>query len=292
MLSGHWTPRVPEADDLHAVARPLQLVPPASLPPAHRRADELGFDLEYTERVLPYLEWLYRSYFRVEAEGLGNVPAAGRGLLVANHGGVVPWDGAMVRTAIRLHHPAHRHARMLVLDWAFSVPFLSQFLIRTGNVLAHPDNAVHLLQRDELVGVFPEGAKAATKGIRSAYHVSRFGRGGFVQVALRTGAPIVPVAIVGAEETHPVLADLGPIARRFGFPAFPITPTFPWFGPLGAIPLPSKWLISFGEPISTEELGAEAAEDPSTVLELAERVRSWIQQELVRLLPRRRTPFG
>jgi 1-acyl-sn-glycerol-3-phosphate acyltransferase len=273
------------------VARPLQLVSPSSPAPAHR-VDEFGFDLEYTERVLPFMEWLYRTYFRVESEGVGNVPAGGRGLLVANHGGVVPWDGAMVRTAIRLEHPARRHARMLVLDWAFSVPFLSQFLIRTGNVLAHPDNAVHLLGEDELVGVFPEGAKAATKGIRSAYRVSRFGRGGFVQVALRTGSPIIPVAVVGAEETHPVLADLGPLARRFGLPAFPITPTFPWLGPLGAVPLPSKWLISFGAPIPTAELGAEAAEDPSAVLGLAERVRGWIQQELLRLLPRRRTPFG
>jgi 1-acyl-sn-glycerol-3-phosphate acyltransferase len=291
MLVGHWTPRGPEADDLQAVARPLQLVPPSSLPVAHR-VDELGFDLEYTERVMPFMEWLYRSYFRVEVEGIANVPGSGRGLLVANHGGVVPWDGAMVRTAIRLDHPARRHARMLVLDWAFSVPFLSQFLARTGNVLAHPDNAVHLLRQDELVGVFPEGAKAATKGIRSAYQVSRFGRGGFVQVALRTGAPLIPVAIVGAEETHPVLADLTPVARRLGFPAFPITPTFPWLGPLGVVPLPSKWLISFGEPIPTADLGAEAAEDPGVVLELAERVRRWIQEELVRLLPRRRTPFG
>lgn len=147
MLVADWTVRAPGEDDSQAVARPLQLVPPSSLPPAHRRADELGFDLEYTERVLPFMEWLYRSYFRVEAEGIGNVPGNGRGLLVANHGGVVPWDGAMVRTAIRLEHPSRRHARMLVLDWAFSVPFLSQFLARTGNVLAHPDNAVHLLRQ-------------------------------------------------------------------------------------------------------------------------------------------------
>ncbi len=292
MLAPIWTARVHGEDDLWAVARPLQLVPPSSLPPAHRHVDEFGFDLQYTERVLPFMDWLYRSYFRVEAEGVANVPGTGRGLLVANHGGVVPWDGAMVRTAIRLEHPSPRHARMLVLDWAFSVPFLSQFLLRTGNVLAHPDNAVRLLGQDELVGVFPEGAKAAAKGIRSRYQVSRFGRGGFVQVALRTGAPIMPVAVVGSEEIHPVLADLGPIARRFGLPSFPITPTFPWLGVLGAVPLPSKWLISFGEPISTEPLGPEAAEDPSLVLELGERVRGWIQQELLRLLPLRRTPFG
>lgn len=274
------------------MARPLELVRPDALPPAHRRADEFGFDLAYTERVLPFMEWLYRSYFRVEVEGLPNVPAAGRALLVANHGGVVPWDGAMIRTAIRLDHSAHRHARMLVLDWAFAMPFLSQFMVRTGNVLAHQDNAVRLLERDELVGVFPEGAKGAAKGIRQRYRVSRFGRGGFVQVALRSGAPIVPVAVVGAEETHPVLADLGPVARFLGMPSFPITPTFPWLGPLGVLPLPSKWLISFGQPIDARGLGPEAAEDPSLVLELSERVRAWIQDELVRLLPRRRSSFG
>jgi len=277
---------------LGAVARPLHLVRPHALPPAHRRVDEFGFDVEFTERVLPFMEWLYRSYLRVDAEGLHHVPGEGRALLVANHGGVVPWDGAMIRTAIRLQHPSRRHARMLVLDWAFAMPFVSEFLLRTGNVLAHPENAVRLLGRDELVGVFPEGVKAASKGIRHRYQVERFGRGGFVQVALRTGAPIVPVAVVGAEETHPVLADLGPIARFFGIPALPITPTFPLLGPLGVVPLPSKWFISFAEPIPTAHLAEEAAEDPSLVLELGEKVRAWIQQEVIRLLPRRRTPFG
>ena len=273
------------------MARPLEVLrlepPRLALP-----ADEFGFDLAYTERVLPALEWLYRTYFRCEVEGLESVPAEGPALLVANHGGVVPWDGAMIRTSIRLDHPAQRHARMLVLDWAFRTPFLAAFMQRTGNVLAHPDNALALLRRGELVGVFPEGVKGAAKGIRHRYQVGRLGRGGFVQIALRAGAPIVPVAVVGAEETHPVLADLGPVARLFRLPSFPLTPTWPWLGPLGALPLPSKWLIVYGEPIPTAGYGPDAAADPSLVLELGELVREWIQAKLLELLPRRRTPFS
>ena len=275
-----------------AMARPLALVRPDASSPDALATDDFGFDLEYTERVLPALRWLYESYFRCEVEGVENVPARGRGLLVANHGGVVPWDGAMIRTAIRIEHPSRRHARMLVLDWAFAMPLISTFLQRTGNVLAHPDNAIRLLARDELVGVFPEGVKGASKGIRHRYEVRRFGRGGFVQVALRTGAPIIPVAVVGAEETHPVIAEVGPLARLLGLPTFPITPTWPWLGPLGVLPLPSKWLIAFGEPIETAGFGPDAAADPALVLELSERVRSWVQEKVLELLPRRRSPFG
>jgi 1-acyl-sn-glycerol-3-phosphate acyltransferase len=272
------------------VVRPLELVRPGSAAPA--ATDEFGFDHDYTERVLPAMEWLYRSYFRCEVEGLEHVPGHGRGLLVANHGGVIPWDGAMIRTAIRLDHPSHRHARMLVLDWALAVPFLSSFLQRTGNVLAHPDNAARLLARGELVGVFPEGVKGAAKGIRSRYRIARLGRGGFVQVALKTGAPIIPVAVVGAEETHPVIADVAPLARLLRMPSFPITPTWPWLGPLGTLPLPSKWLIAFGAPIETGEYGPEAASEPGLVLELSERIREWIQETVLALLPRRNTPFS
>jgi 1-acyl-sn-glycerol-3-phosphate acyltransferase len=274
------------------MARPLELVPSPDRLPAHRRGDAFGFDVEYTESVLPFFEWLYRSYFRCDTFGLSNVPGGGRALLVSNHGGVVPWDGAMIRTAIRLEHSRPRHARMLVLDWAFGMPWLSTFMQRTGNVLAHPDNALRLLEADELVGVFPEGVRAATKGLRQRYEVKRFGRGGFVQVALRAGAPIIPVAVVGSEETHPVLLELGGLARLIGLPSLPITPTFPWFGPLGMVPLPSKWMISFGPPIETAQLGADAALDPSLVLSISDQVRTWIQGELVRLLPLRRTPFG
>jgi 1-acyl-sn-glycerol-3-phosphate acyltransferase len=234
---------------------------------------------------------MYRNYFRVEVDGIRNVPASGRALLAANHAGVVPYDGAMIRTAIIAEHPRPRHARMLVVDWAFALPYVSMLLTKTGNVLAHPDNAATLLERDELVGVFPEGVKGAAKRYSNRYRVQRFGRGGFVQVALRTGAPIVPVAVVGSEEVHPVMLEVRPLARLFGWPTAPITPTFPLLGLAGLLPLPSKWFIAFGKPINVSHFGADAANNSRLVLELTEQVREWIQDTLHQLLPRRRTIF-
>jgi 1-acyl-sn-glycerol-3-phosphate acyltransferase len=261
------------------------------LPVEQSEVDDFGFDAAFTERMLPLALWFYQRYWRVETEGVENVPADGPALLVANHAGVVPYDGAMIRTAIWTEHRRPRHARMLVLDWPFSMPFIGAFLARTGNVLAHPDNASELLRRGELVGVFPEGLKGATKRFADRYRVRRLGRGGFVQVALRTGAPIVPVAVVGSEEIHPVLFDVPALAAALGLPTLPITPTFPLLGLLGLLPLPSKWLIAFGDPIPTRHLGPEAADDASQVVELSERIREWIQAKLVELVSRRRTAF-
>jgi 1-acyl-sn-glycerol-3-phosphate acyltransferase len=264
------------------------------LSPSHELelpSDDFGLDPEFNKRVEAVAMWFYRHYWRVEAEGVENVPARGRALLVANHAGFVPYDGAMVRTAILAEHPHPRHARMLVVDWAFALPFTSMLMIKTGNVLAHPNNAATLLERDELVGVFPEGEKGPLKGYRERYHVGRLGRGGFVQVALRTGSPIIPVAVVGSEEVHPVLTDLRGLAKLLKLPAAPITPTFPWLGLAGLIPLPSKWFIAFGAPIDVAHLGPDAAEDPRLVLELTEFVREWIQGTLHQLLPRRHTIF-
>ena len=256
------------------------------------KSDGFGFDPAFTERVKHVALWFYRKYWRVDTDGVINVPASGRALLVANHAGIVPYDGAMIRTAILAEHPHPRHARMLVVDWAFAWPFTQMLLIKTGNVLAHPDNAVALLERDELVGVFPEGVKGASKPFRDRYRIRRLGRGGFVQVALRTGAPIIPVAVVGSEEVHPVIADLQPLARLLGLPALPITPTFPWLGLAGLIPLPSKWFIAFGEPIEVAQHGPDGADDPRLVLELSEQVREWIQATVYQLLPRRQTIFA
>ena len=255
------------------------------------KGDGFGFDPEFTERIKNVALWFYRNYWRVEVDGVVNVPAHGRALLVANHAGIIPYDGAMIRTAILAEHPHPRHARMLVVDWAFALPFTNMLLIKTGNVLAHPDNATALLERGELVGVFPEGVKGASKSYRDRYRVRRLGRGGFVQVALRTGSPIIPVAVVGSEEIHPVIADLQPMARLLGLPTLPITPTFPWLGIAGLIPLPSKWLIAFGRPIEVAQFGPGAAEDTRLVLELSEQVREWIQSTVYQLLPRRKTIF-
>ena len=256
-----------------------------------RSSDGFGFDPEFTERVTNVALWFYRKYWRVEVDGVTNVPGRGRALLAANHAGIIPYDGAMIRTAILAEHPQPRHARMLVVDWAFAFPFTAMLLIKTGNVLAHPDNATALLQRDELVGVFPEGVKGASKPYRDRYRIRRLGRGGFVQIALRTGSPIVPVAVVGSEEVHPVLFDLQPLAKLLGLPTVPITPTFPWLGLGGIVPLPSKWFIAFGRPIETSGFGPGAAEDRRLVLELSEEIRGWIQDTVNGLRRRRQTIF-
>jgi 1-acyl-sn-glycerol-3-phosphate acyltransferase len=256
------------------------------------RVDEFGFDPEWTETLVPLFDWLYRHWWRVQVRGLDNVPGTGRALLVSNHAGVLPYDGAMIRTALYEDHPAHRHARALILNAFFGVPLLSWFLRRTGNTLAHPDDAQRLLERDELVLVFPEGAKGTGKPFSRRYRLDRFGRGGYAATAVRTGAPIIPVSVVGSEEVHPMLANVKPVARALGMPYFPITPTFPWLGPLGVIPLPSSWIIEFHEAIPTSHLAPEAADDAALVMELSDRVRDVIQDGLYANLERRGSVFA
>ncbi len=243
--------------------------------------DEWGFDEGFADAVLPLLELMYDRWWRVEALGVPHVPAHGRALLVANHAGVLPWDAVMIAVAIMREHPLPRHVRFLVLRWAIDLPWLSTAVRKLGGAVASPYNAVRLLEQDELVAVFPEGPRAIGKDWSERYRLQRFGRGGFVEIALRAGAPIVPVAVVGSEEIYPKLADLRPLAKLLGAPYFPITPTFPALGPLGAVPLPSRWRIEFCEPIETASFGPEAADDRRLVLELAERVRETIQQRLL-----------
>jgi 1-acyl-sn-glycerol-3-phosphate acyltransferase len=242
--------------------------------------DEWGFDEGFADAVQPFFDLLYDRWWRVQTIGAKRVPAHGRALLVANHAGVLPWDATMVSLAMLREHPLPRHPRFLVLDWAFELPFISAAMRKVGGVVASPHNALRLLEQDHLVAVFPEGIKGAGKPYRDRYRLQRFGRGGFVEVALRTGAPIVPVAIVGSEEIYPKLANLSLLARLIGAPYLPATPTFPWLGPLGLVPLPSRWRIEFCEPIDTAGYGPERAEDRSLVLELTERVREVIQDRV------------
>jgi 1-acyl-sn-glycerol-3-phosphate acyltransferase len=264
----------------------------------HRRltgdyaVDEFGFDAELTDHVvLPLLRPLYRSWFRVETSGLHHVPDDGAALVVANHSGTIPLDALMTSVALHDDHPAQRHLRMLGADLLFRLPVLGQLSRKHGTTLACTADAERLLAAGELVGVWPEGFKGIGKPFADRYKLQRFGRGGFVSAALRTGAPIVPCAIVGAEETYPKLGEIVPLARLLNLPYFPVTPTFPLLGPLGAVPLPSKWLIEFAEPIPTAELGPDAADDPMLVFDLVDRVRETIQHTLYALLARRRATF-
>src|SRR6266536_839777 len=246
--------------------------------------DEFGFDPELTEGVInPLLRPLYRDWFRVEVRGIERVPAKGAALVVANHSGTIALDALMLALAVHDEHPDRRHLRLLGADLVFRMPFVSELARKHGSTLACNPDAERLLGKGELVGVFPEGFKGVGKLYRDRYRLQRFGRGGFVSAALRTGAPIIPVSIVGAEETYPMLGNLKSVARLLGTPYFPITPTFPWLGPLGLIPLPSKWYIEFGPPIPTDH-GADQADDPIVVFNLADQVRETIQQTLYQLL--------
>ena len=224
--------------------------------------DEWGFDEEFAEAAFPAFEFLYDVWWRVTASGVQNVPSHGRAMLVANHAGsLFPFDASMMTLAIMREHPLPRWPRFMVLNWAFVLPFLSSFMRRVGGVPANPDNAAGLLEDDQLVMVFPEGVKGTGKPFSERYRLQRFGRGGFVEVALRTRSPIIPVAVVGSEEIYPKIAESRALARLTGAPFFPITPTFPALGPAGLIPLPSRWRIEFCEPIDLSEHPPEAADD-------------------------------
>jgi len=252
--------------------------------------DEFGFDPDLLDHVLMApLRPLYERWFRVEAIGLDNVPSAGGALVVANHSGTIPLDALMTAVALREHHPARRALRMLAADLVFTMPGVGSVARKAGHTLACTPDAERLLAAGEIAGVWPEGFKGIGKPFSERYKLQRFGRGGFVSAALRTGAPIIPVSIVGAEETYPMIGNLRTLARVLGLPYVPVTPTFPLLGPLGLIPLPSKWLIDFGEPIETAQYGPAAAEDPMLVFNLTDQVRETIQQTLYSLLAQRRS---
>jgi 1-acyl-sn-glycerol-3-phosphate acyltransferase len=219
------------------------------------------------------------------------VPTSGAALLVANHSGTLPIDAMMTTVALRDHHPAGRHLRMLGADLLFRTPMLGSISRKAGHTLACNPDAERLLESGELVGVWPEGYKGVGKPFKDRYKLQRFGRGGFVSAAMRCGVPIIPCSIVGAEEIYPLIGDLKPIARLFGLPYFPITPLFPLLGPLGVVPLPSKWYIEFGEPIRTDQYPVADADDPMTVFNVTDQVREVIQQTLYRLLSQRRNAF-
>lgn len=255
--------------------------------------DPFGFDEELTESLLlPALRPLYRHWFRVEVRGIENIPADGGALVVANHSGTVPIDSLMTQLAVHDEHPHHRHLRALAATLVFQLPVVADLARKSGSTLACNEDVEKLLEAGELVGVWPEGFKGVGKLYSERYRLQRFGRGGFVSAAMRSGAPIIPCSIVGAEEIYPMIANADFLARLLRLPYVPITPTFPWLGPLGLVPLPSKWIIEFGEPISTTHYSDGAADDPMVLFELTDHVRDTIQQTLGRLLDDRGQAFG
>jgi 1-acyl-sn-glycerol-3-phosphate acyltransferase len=253
--------------------------------------DEWGLDWEFVEVVRPFFDFMYYRYWRVEASGLDQIPDTGRALLVSNHSGQLPWDGAMVTTAIYNEHPYQRLSRNLYATWFPTLPFISTILERGGQVMATVENGTRLLEQDELVAVFPEGYKGVSKLFRDRYRLARFGRGGFVKMALSTQAPIIPVSVVGAEETYVSIYKSQSIARLIGFPFFPISLRFPWLGLLGFIPFPTKWYIDFGPAIPTDGYGEEAAQNLVLVSQLSDQVRNIIQEMINTRLTQRKSIF-
>ena len=254
---------------------------------------ETGFDPELNRAVLmPAARALYKGWFRVQMRGLEHVPSVGPALVVANHSGVLPFDAIMLQVGILDEHPAARNLRLLSADMVYSFPLLGRVARASGHVPARPAEAERLLKAGELVGVFPEGFKGIGKPFSDRYRLQRFGRGGFARTALRTGVPLIPVAIVGAEEIYPMVADWQELASKLRLPYFPVTPLFPWFGALGAVPLPSKWLIEFCDPVPTDGFAPDQSEDDEVVGELADKVKDTIATKIDELLAERGPAFG
>jgi 1-acyl-sn-glycerol-3-phosphate acyltransferase len=258
-----------------------------------RRIDDWGRSERVEDAFDRYVvDPFYRYWFRVEVEGIENVPAEGGALLVSNHSGALPPDAALIAKAIKEEHPQPRPLYITVEHFFKGYPGFSMLVPKIGCVAAHPAN-VHRLLYDEqrLVLVFPEGRKGTEKLFKDRYKLRRFGRGGFVQAALRAEAQLVPVAVIGIEEAAPVLAQVGLLKRLTGLLYFPVTPTFPWLGPLGILAyLPAKVRIRFLEPIDTVALGGrEAAEDRALVQTVAQEIRARIQETLHEMLAERRS---
>lgn len=278
--------------------RKLAVVPPTS-PVVRRRTttprtrrtkvvDEFGFEPEFRARAMPLFRLLYEKYWRVDARGARNVPRSGPAILVSNHSGALPFDATMIACALEeARHP--RAARFLYDRFVENLPFVPDFYRKAGGVVASRENAERLLEKGELIGLFPEGVSGLSKLYSERYVLQPFS-GGCVRLALRYGAPIVPVAVVGAEEIYPLVGRLKSIGKFIGAPYLPVTPFFPLLGPLGLIPLPSKWRIRIGKPIVLDQAASERL-DATAVRALAEQVRRRVQGMVRRLLEERDSIF-
>lgn len=246
------------------------------------RYDRYGLSPGSLRQAFPLFHALYRAWFRVKSEGHEHLPQRGGAVLVGNHGGLLPFDGAMAVMDVLLHTDPPRLPRAVVDRWAGRLPWVNVFFARVGQVVGTRENFDDLLDDDQLVLVFPEGMEGIRKPIAQRYRLQRF-RTGFVERALRAGVPIVPMAIVGNDDQAPILYDVKPLAKALGLPVAPITPTFPWLGPLGLLPYPVSYRITYGEPLAYHErFGPEGAEDARLVRYLANQVRRAVQQLLDR----------
>lgn len=243
--------------------------------------DEFGMDASLVESIRPLFQFFYHDYWRVSVEGIKNIPDRDGAIIVANHSGGIPFDGIMLNMAVFNAHPKSRNIRFLVEDFVYHFPFLGTFISRTGGVRACRENLIHLLGERQLVAVFPEGIKGIGKLYKDRYKLQRFGRGGYIRMAIEAGAKVIPTAIIGAEETYPIVAKSPVLAKILGLPYFPITPFFPLLGPLGMIPLPSKWTIRFGKQIDLGRYKKVDAENDLLVYKINRSVRKEIEKLIV-----------
>jgi 1-acyl-sn-glycerol-3-phosphate acyltransferase len=259
------------------------------LVPVARDVDDFGLARGFVDRWQPRLAWLLQNYFRMTVSGAERIPASGPAMIVCNHSGLFPYDELLLKAAVTWAHPDHRSIRPLSEDFAIHLPFAGVWLNRFGCVRACPENAERLLASGEVVAVFPEGGQGIGRLYRDRYRLGRFGRGGFVKLALRAQVPIIPAALVGADDAHPILARIA-LPPRLGLPTLPLTPTFPWLGPLGLVPLPSRWALRVGEPVQPEA-DPSAAEDRPRVARLADDIRTRVQTLLDEALTARPDPY-
>lgn len=277
-----WLPK----EALTAIARSIQKLDCVLKPGP---VDEFGMDPNLVWYLRPFFEFLYYHYFRVSTVGVSNIPAEKPAIIVSNHAGSLPYDGVMINLAVFNEHKKKRPVRFLVHDFAFRLPFLGSFIERAGGVRASPENAQRLLAHNQLILAFPEGIKGIGKPYDLRYKLQKFGRGGFVRLAIRTRTPVIPTAVIGSEEIHPIVYSSDELAKPLGVPFFPLTPTFPWLGPLGLVPLPTKWKIIFGKPISFNRYKKADANNDKLVLKLAEEVRKKIQAMVKTALAKRKS---
>ena len=246
--------------------------------------DPFGLDPEWTKFALAGAAFLHRRYFRSEVFGAENVPE-GRLLLIANHSGQLPLDGAIIGAAMFMDVNPPRFVRAMVEKWTQTIPFVSTLFPRVGQVIGVPENARRLLSRNEALLVFPEGARGISKTFDHRYQLTDFGLG-FMRLAIETNTPIVPVAVIGAEEQYVSIANLGGIARALGMPSLPLLPQLAL--PFGALPLPTRYRIYFGAPMRFE---GDADDDAAVMEEKVWLVRATVQSMVNRGLKERKHVF-
>jgi len=254
--------------------------------------DPFGLEIESAMLAFAVARFVYKNWFRVESRGVENVPLKGPTLITPNHSGVLPFDGAMIAVDLALKLDTPRVTRAVVDNFAGFLPFVNTLFYRWGQIIGARRNFEELLRQGELVLVFPEGHKGTGKSYKERYRLKRFNVG-FMELSLLNKTPIVPSAVIGAEEQYPHMLDLKPLARALNFPYMPVTPLMLVLGPLGALPLPTKYTIYYGEPFHFyRDYPPETVKDPETIYALVDKVKTSVQELIDRGLREREGVFG